>query len=239
MFCGIIIIGPAITISYSVFVVIGATSVVFANAFIIITYITAALIFQKNPTLFLVLISRCHLKVYTVQISKLPPISVSKCLLFPLFLLHKSSFSQAFPPANPQGKFRYLPSLRPRAPQPNPQSSLTPKTHQWQLGTSLMFYYIRSVCDYAIPVFHASLLQYLIDYLKCVQKRALSIICPTLSDDSALASLDLELLVVHRQSLCQSLFENILEGRDHRLQDFDIKFKLKGPGIVLVSIAVA
>ena len=132
----------------------------------------------------------------------------------------------------------YLP-IRPRAPQPNLQSSLTPKTHQWQLGTSLIFYYIRFVCDYAIPVFHASLPQFLIDYLKCVQKRALSIICPTLSDDNALASLDLELLVVHRQSLCQSLFENILEGRDRRLRDFDIKFKLKGPGIVLVSIAVA
>ena len=101
LFCGIIIIGPAITISYSVFVVIGATSVVFANTFIIITYITAALIFQKNPTLFLVLISRCHLKVYTVQISKLPPISVSKFLLFLLFLPHKSSFSQVFPPAKP------------------------------------------------------------------------------------------------------------------------------------------
>ena len=239
----IVIIGPAITISYSVFVVTGATSVVFATTLIIITYITAALIFQKNPTLFLVLISRCHLKVYTVQISKLPPISVSKCLLFPLFLLHKSSFSQAFPPANPQGKFRYLPSLRPRAPQPNPQSSLTPKTHQWQLGTSLMFYYIRLVCGYAIPVFHASLPQFLINDLEGVQKRALSIICATLSYDNAQASLVLELLVVYCQSLCQSLFDNILDCRDHRLhhfcQDFDVKFKLKGPGIVLVSIAVA
>ena len=239
----IVIIGPAITISYSVFVVTGATSVVFATTLIIITYITAALIFQKNPTLFLVLISRCHLKVYTVQISKLPPISVSKCLLFPLFLLHKSSFSQVFPPANPQGKFRYLPSLRPRAPQPNPQSSLTPKTHQWQLGTSLMLYYIRFVCDYAIPVFHASLPQFLINDLEGVQKRALSIICPILSYDNAQASLVLELLVVYCQSLCQSLFDNILDCRDHRLhhfcQDFDVKFKLKGPGIVLVSIAVA
>ena len=53
---------------------------------------------RKTPILFLVLISRCHLKVYTVQVSKLPPISVSKFLLFPLFLLHKSSFSQVFPP---------------------------------------------------------------------------------------------------------------------------------------------
>ena len=126
----IVIIGPAITISYSVFVVTGATSVVFATTFII-TYITAALIFQKNPTLFLVLISRCHLKVYTVQISKLPPISVSKFLLFLLFLLHKSSFSQVFPPRQiPMASLdTYLP-IRPRVPKPNRQSSLSPKTHQ-------------------------------------------------------------------------------------------------------------
>ena len=49
----IVIIGPAITISYSVFVVTGATSVVFATTLIIITYITAALIFQKNPNIVL------------------------------------------------------------------------------------------------------------------------------------------------------------------------------------------
>ena len=76
----------------------------------------------------------------------------------------------------------------------------------------------RSVCNYAIPVFHARLPQYLIDDLERVQKRALSIICPTLSYNSALASLELELLlVVHNQRLCQSLFDNILEDRDHRL----------------------
>ena len=74
-----------------------------------------------------------------------------------------------------------------------------------------MFYYIRSVCDYAIPVFHASLPQFLIDDLEGVQERALSIICPTLSYDNALASLVLELLVVHCQSLGQSLFDNILD----------------------------
>ena len=39
---------PAITISFTVFVVIGATSVVFVTTFIIITYITAALISRKT-----------------------------------------------------------------------------------------------------------------------------------------------------------------------------------------------
>ena len=64
---------------------------------------------------------------------------------------------------------------------------------------------IRFVCDYVIPVFHASLPQYLIDDLERMQRRALSIICPTLSYDNGLASLDLELLVVHHQRLFQSL----------------------------------
>ena len=76
---------------------------------------------------------------------------------------------------------------------------------------------IRSVCNYAIPVFHTSLPQYLIDNMEHVQKRALSIMCPTLSYHNALASLDLELLVVHHQRLCQSLFDNILENADHCL----------------------
>ena len=71
---------------------------------------------------------------------------------------------------------------------------------------------IRSVCNYAISVFHSSLPQYPIDELEREQKRALSIICPTLSYDNALASLQLDLevfLVVHHKRLCQSLSEKI------------------------------
>ena len=49
------------------------------------------------------------------------------------------------------------------------------KHHYVEKAELLRFYTscIRSVCNYAIPVFHASLPQYLIDDL------ALSIICPT------------------------------------------------------------
>ena len=83
---------------------------------------------------------------------------------------------------------------------------------------------IRSVCDYAIPVFHASLPQYLIDDLKRVQKRALSIICPTLSYDNALASLDLELLVVHHHRLCQSLF-NLSDQSCQQQQQLQPRFR--------------
>ena len=76
--------------------------------------------------------------------------------------------------------------------------------------------------------------QYLIDDLERVQKRALSIICPTLSYDNALASLDLELLVVHHQRLCQSLFNSILEDTDHRLRhllpvSYSSKYSLRHP----------
>ena len=93
---------------------------------------------------------------------------------------------------------------------------------------------IRSVCDYAIPVLHTSLPQYLIDDLERVQKRALSIICPTLSYDNAPASLDLELLVVHHHRLCQSLFNSILEDTDHRLRhllpvSYSPKYSLRHP----------
>ena len=133
----------------------------------------------------------------------------------------------------------YLP-IRPRARQPNPQSSLTPKTNQWQLGTSLMFYYIRSVCDYAIPVFHASLLEYVPNRLfevcakegslhhmpHLIRRQRSSFVRPRVTSGSLSEPMSFP-------------FRKYLEGRDHRLQDFDIKFKLKGPGIVLVSIAVA
>ena len=46
---------------------------------------------------------------------------------------------------------------------------------------------IRSVCDYAIPVFHSSLPYYLIDDLERVQERALSIICSQSSYSKSLA----------------------------------------------------
>ena len=49
---------------------------------------------------------------------------------------------------------------------------------------------IRSVCDYAVPVFHSSLPNYLINDLERVQKRALSIVCPHLSYNESLAFLD-------------------------------------------------
>ena len=41
--------------------------------------------------------------------------------------------------------FPFVPSHEtPYASQPNPQSSLTPKTHKWRLGTSLLFSYVNT-----------------------------------------------------------------------------------------------
>ena len=48
---------------------------------------------------------------------------------------------------------------------------------------------IRSVCDYTLPVFHSPLLNYLINDLERVQKRALPIICPHLSYNESLTVL--------------------------------------------------
>ena len=51
---------------------------------------------------------------------------------------------------------------------------------------------IRSVCDYAIPVFHSSLPEYLVKDFERVQKRALAIICPNQTYSDALVSMNLE-----------------------------------------------
>ena len=76
---------------------------------------------------------------------------------------------------------------------------------------------IRSVCDHAAPVFHASLQQYLIDDLERVQKGALAIISPTSSYLDAPAALDLESLDVYHRRLSQSLLESVLKDKDHHL----------------------
>ena len=76
---------------------------------------------------------------------------------------------------------------------------------------------IRSVCDYAVPVFHSSLPNYLINDLERVQKRALSIICPHLSYNESLAFLDMDSLFDHHSFLCSSLFSKILDDEEHKL----------------------
>ena len=76
---------------------------------------------------------------------------------------------------------------------------------------------IRSVCDYAIPVFHSSLPEYLIKDLERVQKRALAIICPNQTYSHALLSINLDSLKQHHHHLSQSLFNSIEGDISHRL----------------------
>ena len=76
---------------------------------------------------------------------------------------------------------------------------------------------IRSVCDYAVPVFHSSLPNYLINDLEGVQKRALSIIFPHLSYNESLAFLDMDSLFDHHSFLWSSLFSKILDDEEHKL----------------------
>ena len=64
---------------------------------------------------------------------------------------------------------------------------------------------VRSVLDYAIPVYYYSLPKYLVNELERVQKRALKIMCPSLSYDEALTHMEIALLSVHHSNhLCHA-----------------------------------
>ena len=93
---------------------------------------------------------------------------------------------------------------------------------------------VRSVCDYAVQVFHSSLPLYLINDLERVQKRALSIIYPYVSYNEALVQAGLSRLADHHQDLCKSLFDNISEDKNHRLHhllppQFSTTYSLRNP----------
>ena len=76
---------------------------------------------------------------------------------------------------------------------------------------------IRSVLDYAVPVFYYSLPKYLIHELERIQKRALTIIYPSLSYNEALTCMDLVSLNDHHLNLCKDLFNCIVNDKSHRL----------------------
>lgn len=68
---------------------------------------------------------------------------------------------------------------------------------------------IRSVCQYAIPVFLSLLPEYLVKDLEQVQKRALAIICSNQTYSDALLSINLDSLEQHHHHLTQSLLKGI------------------------------
>ena len=85
----------------------------------------------------------------------------------------------------------------------------------------LLFYTtcIRPVLEYACPVFHHSLPQYLCNEMKRLQKRALRIIQPDLSYAEALVALDITSLYERRKALSNALFDQIVRDQSHKLHD--------------------
>ena len=75
---------------------------------------------------------------------------------------------------------------------------------------------IRSVLDYAAPVFHYALPKYLLNELERIQKRALRIICPYMECHHALSRLDLPTIAEHHDNICKRTFESIVSGSQHK-----------------------
>ena len=76
---------------------------------------------------------------------------------------------------------------------------------------------IRSIMDYAVPVFHYSLPKYLMHELERIQKRAMAIICPGHSYHEALNILNFKELATHHDEICETLFDTIVNDNNHRL----------------------
>ena len=65
-----------------------------------------------------------------------------------------------------------------------------------------------------------SLPKYLVNEIERVQKRALKIMCPSLSYNEALTHMEKVPLSVHHSNICTTLFNEILSDSDHRLRAF-------------------
>lgn len=76
---------------------------------------------------------------------------------------------------------------------------------------------IRSLLDYAVPVFHFSIPQYLMCELERIQKRALSIICYNHDYTETLKCMNIVPLADHHKDICNTLFTTIVNDKNHRL----------------------
>ena len=76
---------------------------------------------------------------------------------------------------------------------------------------------IRSLIEYACPVYHDGLPDYLSNDLERIQKRAMHIIYPSLSYHAALLTTELVPLSQRRQQLTDKLFQQILNDKMHKL----------------------
>ena len=76
---------------------------------------------------------------------------------------------------------------------------------------------IRSLIEYACPVFHDCLPVYLSRDLENIQRRAMRIIYPTESYEGALLSAGLSSLFLRRQQITNEVFLNIVNDDTHKL----------------------
>ena len=72
---------------------------------------------------------------------------------------------------------------------------------------------IRSVIDYAAPVFNHALPKYLLNELERIQKRALRFIYPYTEYHHALSRLGLPTIAEHHDHICQPTFKSIVSRR--------------------------
>ena len=96
-----------------------------------------------------------------------------------------------------------------------------------------LFYvtYVRSVIDYPAPVFHYSLLAYLMQELEHIQKRAMRIICPGIEYQCALVLVNLPTVAKHHNDTCKCSFESICDDSGSKLKKLlpplhECKYKL-------------
>ncbi len=77
---------------------------------------------------------------------------------------------------------------------------------------------IRPVLEYACPVWHTNLTQYLSEHVETVQKRALRVIFMGHSYDKILHITDLPMLSQRREQLCKEYLKK-LQNESHKLHN--------------------
>ena len=91
---------------------------------------------------------------------------------------------------------------------------------------------VRSVIDYAAPVFHYSLPAYLMQELERIQNRAMRIICPGIEYQYALVLVNLPTVAKHHNDICRRTFESICNDSGSKLKKLlpplhECKYKLR------------
>ena len=85
--------------------------------------------------------------------------------------------------------------------------------------------FIRPVLEYASPVWHFSLPQFLADQIESIQKRVLKIAFPQSSYAASLRNVGLLTLYQRRENECLSFYKNIQQHSDDKLRTLAISHK--------------